>query len=169
MDVDELLKKKPLHSKYAGRYVWTLTAPERHDPDDGYLPPAIYHLLTGHIESEGGWRGHSTEEAAMTALKDAVRKHKEQRATACPTCDHTMQSLGYCDGGTVWHCPRCGTVKHHDQFAGEAPPKIYVPALVARCRQLPDAMRFMPLAFEEAWHRLGIAESINTPENRTTG
>jgi hypothetical protein len=40
-----------------------------------------------------------------------------------------MQSLGYTDGGTVWHCPRCGTVRHHDQFV-DAPPRVYVPSLV---------------------------------------
>lgn len=52
----------------------------------------------------------------------------------CPTCDHTMASLGYADGGTIWHCERCGTVKHHDQST-DAPPKVYVPKLVERCRK----------------------------------
>lgn len=57
---------------------------------------------------------------------------------ACPTCDHTMQSLGYADGGTIWWCPRCGTVKHHDQFI-DSPPKEYVPSLVVRGHLLPTA------------------------------
>ena len=28
----------------------------------------------------------------------------------CPTCDHTMQSVGTPDN-KVWWCPRCGTIK----------------------------------------------------------
>lgn len=77
---------------------------------------------------------------------------------ACPTCDHTMQSLGYCDGGTVWHCSRCGTVSHHDQFV-DAPPRVHVPKLVERCRDFEsvwddDAVGRM------LWRTLGIEESI---------
>jgi hypothetical protein len=74
---------------------------------------------------------------------------------SCPTCGHTMQGIGY----GMFHCPRCGTVQ-------SAEGTVTVPALVERCRKLPDQMRFMPLAFSEAWYRLGIEEAINTPENR---
>lgn len=31
---------------------------------------------------------------------------------SCPTCDHTMQNLGVKDAaGSIFWCPRCGTLK----------------------------------------------------------
>lgn len=92
---------------------------------------------------------------------------------SCPTCDHTMQSIGYCDGGTVWLCPRCGTVKH-PQFNTEAEPRIYVPKLVERCREFAmeeyaawDSEQHKGVVSPpERWKTLGIAKSINKPEDR---
>lgn len=91
----------------------------------------------------------------------------------CPTCDHTLEALGYCDGGTIYHCPRCGTIQHGNQFV-DAPPRIYVPKLVERCREFiaevgddkKHCRGFFPIDVKQHWHRLGIAESINKPEDR---
>lgn len=55
----------------------------------------------------------------------------------CPTCKHDMLSRGYANGGTIWHCPRCGTVQHYDHFA-DGPPSVFVPNLVDRCRAFVD-------------------------------
>lgn len=78
---------------------------------------------------------------------------------ACPTCDHTMESIGCCDGGTVWHCPRCGTVKHHNQS--------YVPKLVERCRRFERQEMVGCVSREvDKWKGLGIAEAINPPGER---
>ncbi len=81
---------------------------------------------------------------------------------ACPTCSHTMQTFGSI--GNFW-CPRCGTIKrdHPGCDTTEAP------KLVERCREFRDkAENGMGLSSASAhlWHRLGIAESINTPEKR---
>ncbi len=84
---------------------------------------------------------------------------------SCPTCSHTMGLIGYCNGGSAYHCPRCGTVKHTNNF-GDGEPRVYVPKLVERCREFtqhavePETMTL--------WLRLGIAESIHTPEERGT-
>jgi tRNA(Ile2) C34 agmatinyltransferase TiaS len=77
---------------------------------------------------------------------------------SCPTCSHTMQGVGY----GVFHCPRCGTMKGP---IGE----VVTPALVERCREYERGALDMdtdPVAVSE-WERLGIAESINTPANRS--
>lgn len=88
---------------------------------------------------------------------------------ACPTCDGTMASLGYADGGTIWHCERCGTIKH-DNFYVDAPAKVYVPKLVERCRRfatLLPAIELSPAKVADEWRHIGIAESINLPANRS--
>lgn len=73
----------------------------------------------------------------------------------CPTCEHTMQKLG-----DYFWCPRCGTVQ-----ASFGYPEPEAPALVQRCRDFAKA-REATLCIEGDWTRLGISESINTPENR---
>jgi len=73
---------------------------------------------------------------------------------SCPTCNATMHGVGY----GMFHCPRCGTLTNCPSDGC-----VTVPALVERCRKLPDQLRFMPLAFDECWHRSGIAESIRQP------
>ena len=76
----------------------------------------------------------------------------------CPTCDHGMQAIGYCDGGTVYHCPRCGTISHHG---------VYVPALVERCRSFAyQVIGRITERADDVWRRTGIAESINLPKER---
>lgn len=94
---------------------------------------------------------------------------------SCPTCSHTMNALGYFDGGTAYYCPRCGTMRHANQFT-DAPPEVYVPKLVERCRAFEGGLIRPPRAvhmMEEVWGGLrtmwkaiGIAESINKPEDR---
>ena len=81
---------------------------------------------------------------------------------SCPTCDHTMESLGVCDEAVVYLCPRCGTVKHGSDFDGK--PLVYVPKLVERCRALEPTV--LDSTIEFAWKHSGVSESINLPENR---
>jgi len=82
---------------------------------------------------------------------------------ACDTCGHTMHSMGCrtTDLPFFW-CPRCGTIKTCDAVVG-------VPALPERCRRFRDlAENGMGLSPASAalWHRLGIAEAINLPQDR---
>ena len=91
----------------------------------------------------------------------------------CPTCSHTMALLTFHEpvGLQYWHCERCGTVVTKATLAipPDAVRDVCVPKLVERCRELyaghagclnPDPY------FVSAWHRTGIAESINRPEDR---
>lgn len=80
---------------------------------------------------------------------------------SCPTCDATMENVGMTgNGGTCFLCPRCGTFVQY--FSIGAPERhVYVPNLVERCRELRGTR---PL--ENAWHTLGIEESINLPKDR---
>jgi ribosomal protein L37AE/L43A len=71
---------------------------------------------------------------------------------ACPTCDHTMEGIGY----GMFQCPRCGTVL-------SANGSVTVSALVMRCRKLAEE------SAQGEWNvlkRLGILEAIYIPENR---
>jgi hypothetical protein len=80
-------------------------------------------------------------------------------------------------GSGVFHCPRCGTLKMEtvEQLGpGGSNPSIretfYVPKLVERCRAF-AADALLPLLAVQGevgklWHRLGIMESINKPEDR---
>jgi len=88
---------------------------------------------------------------------------------ACPTCDHSMASIGDVAVRRIFHCERCGTVKI-ETYTGD-PQKweveVYVPKLVERCRIFesslaPDSQSGGGID----WRRLGIAESINLPEAR---
>lgn len=72
---------------------------------------------------------------------------------ACSTCAHTMHGIGY---GMFW-CPRCGSLLHE---------AMSIPALVLRCRDFEGKFPPTDLASAKDWHRLGIRESINLPENR---
>ncbi len=80
---------------------------------------------------------------------------------ACPTCSHTMAALGVAEREMIFLCPRCGTTRQGGN--------VYVPKLVERCREFRDkaenGMGLSP-ASAHLWHRLGIAESIHTPEGR---
>lgn len=75
---------------------------------------------------------------------------------ACPSCDCTMQGLGY----GIFHCPRCGTTLNADGSYS-------IPALVHRCRNFEDQVIGRKTdRYDEVWRRTGIAESINIPANR---
>ncbi len=76
----------------------------------------------------------------------------------CPTCDHTLTML--CpdeQGRRYYYCDRCGTV-----VVGER--DVYRPTLVDRCREFAATLNLSELT--DLWDTLGIAESINTPDNR---
>ncbi len=72
--------------------------------------------------------------------------------SSCPTCGHAMQPLLL---STFW-CPRCGTtIRPNDTFT--------VPALVYRCRALPEKLPDVA----ETLDLLGITESIHPPVERS--
>jgi tRNA(Ile2) C34 agmatinyltransferase TiaS len=75
---------------------------------------------------------------------------------SCPTCDHTMHSVG----DTAWWCPRCGTLS----FKGFS--QIETPKLVTRCRELSSRHLLDKLQARSDWHTLGIGESIFPPDTR---
>ncbi|HVL14064.1 MAG TPA: hypothetical protein VM529_15955 [Gemmata sp.] len=85
---------------------------------------------------------------------------------SCPTCDHTMERIGQTEvGGGIYLCPRCGTVKAHG-YNGNV--TTYYPKLVGRCREF-ERQLGVPGDWHglyDEWQTRGIAESINTPENR---
>lgn len=85
----------------------------------------------------------------------------------CPNCSHTMHSLGF--GGYFW-CPRCGTLRRviRDADGDFVDNDDNRPKLVDRCREFEgDAPTMFGDAWTGAhWDRLGIAESINRPEDR---
>lgn len=85
---------------------------------------------------------------------------------ACPTCSHTMESINDVAVYRIFVCPRCGTVKT-EVYTGDPNNwhvEVYVPKLVERCREFRKVMTDGADACE--WARLGIAESIDLPENR---
>lgn len=90
---------------------------------------------------------------------------------SCPTCTHTMTPLGVVDGNFKYFwCPRCGTIRAVLMNQKE---QDSVPKLVERCRQFRakvlNTMDVPGRVFRlEEWRRLGIAESINVPEERPT-
>lgn len=76
---------------------------------------------------------------------------------SCPTCDHTMQSLG---SNFYFWCPRCGTLMDANQGGGEAP------ELVKRCRHFRIACLDTQTRSRDTWRRMGIDESIYLPQER---
>lgn len=76
---------------------------------------------------------------------------------ACPTCDHTMQSLR----PQVFWCERCGTVKYGDPSSGVIVPRL-VPRIVEFCGTLTeDDQRII-----DNLERLGVTESATHPDVR---
>ncbi len=76
---------------------------------------------------------------------------------ACPTCSHTMSGLGH----SVFHCPRCGTVRQSDA--------VYVPALVWRVREFRDQSnggKGLAQSARDLWRSLGVEESLAPPGER---
>lgn len=88
----------------------------------------------------------------------------------CPTCSHTMYGMGEVPavgGNPLFWCPRCGTIQSVDPGLGTLISE--TPKLVERCRTF-ARQRIIdgsPDGDSAAWRQTGIAESINTPENRT--
>jgi hypothetical protein len=84
---------------------------------------------------------------------------------ACPTCDGILTRMCAQEDMRFFHCEVCGTlfvaIEGHD-------PLVYVPKLVERCREFEQTPFMVNIAGKlwAAWRRLGIAESINTPDNR---
>lgn len=85
---------------------------------------------------------------------------------SCPTCDHTMQCITHDAASLSAHywCPRCGTLTAK---VGDFT-KTETPGLVARCREFEKAIPGNVVGEMKEWKRLGIAESINRPEDRPT-
>lgn len=73
---------------------------------------------------------------------------------ACPTCDHTMQSIGM---HNFW-CPRCGTLKLH----GEAEVPKLVNRVIAFCGTLTDDDQ----RIIDSMERLGVTEAATHPDVR---
>lgn len=85
----------------------------------------------------------------------------------CPTCSCTLGKLCDSDRGPHWLCERCGTVVVYYPGDGEVVRDIYVPALVNRCRKFEPMLALVAARGDATpWRTLGIAEAINTPENR---
>lgn len=97
----------------------------------------------------------------------------------CVTCDKTLTPLGCClvMGQPIHYCVTCGSVKP----CGVASEDIVVPELVRRCREFEKIMVAYQKEYDRAgdgdfkaatddlaehWHRLGVAEAINLPEDR---
>lgn len=84
---------------------------------------------------------------------------------ACPTCDHTMQSVGFAEGRHHYWCPRCGTLRSTAPGGFDADE---APKLVGRCREF-EKDYVVPCGSgmtEREWIASGIRESINKPEDR---
>ncbi len=81
----------------------------------------------------------------------------------CPTCSHTLQMLFQDSLRTIWHCPRCGTLR--SKLCGHTDDT--VPGLVSRCREYGShlVVRGRMLGCH-LWHEIGIAEAINVPGER---
>ncbi len=91
---------------------------------------------------------------------------------SCPTCDGTMATLCKQPGSTAFLCDRCGTVVRIYSADPNGYRDVYVPKLVERCREFEMnhlAEHTISAKDFRAWTGLGIAESINTPENRKGG
>lgn len=74
----------------------------------------------------------------------------------CQTCGHTFDCIF---PSALWWCPRCGSIETRGTL-GEG---TCTPQLVKLCRE------FEPAVFpkwQDLWRRLGIEESIHTPEER---
>lgn len=91
---------------------------------------------------------------------------------SCPTCGHTMHTLGCRVTDRPFHwCPRCGTIRTCEMDDA-------VPALVERTRNYdywlfqqqrfeldPGALAYIRRIYDKA-HALGIRESIWPPDQR---
>ena len=79
---------------------------------------------------------------------------------SCPTCGHTMQNVANFGSLSIYHCPRCGTVKSEENYV------TYVPEIVQRCREFAEHDDGLQVQQRPLWNRLGIEESIHLPNER---
>lgn len=83
---------------------------------------------------------------------------------ACGTCDHTMQCIASGGPASTYWCPRCGTLRTVIRSREETQTKDEAPMLVTRCQKFEETIHHVDDIAE--WKRLGIAESINVPEEQ---
>lgn len=85
---------------------------------------------------------------------------------SCPTCDHTMQSLGVDaqQAKRFYWCPRCGTIKTVITSCNDEIDDC--PKLVERCREYAESDCLLDKFARHWWKTMGIAESINLPADR---
>lgn len=86
---------------------------------------------------------------------------------ACPTCDHTMQSVAKSAAAVSYWCQRCGTLKVQSGNLVDN----QMPKLIERCREFQMQLKVskgLGSRFDQlgTWQRLGIAEAIDLPEKR---
>jgi hypothetical protein len=80
-----------------------------------------------------------------------------------------MQGVSTDGAMKFYWCPRCGTLRTRETWE-QAPPDDddAVPMLVERCRKYALNRLQTPQSLDyDEWCRLGIAESINVPAERT--
>jgi len=91
---------------------------------------------------------------------------RRDETMSCPTCGHTMHGIGEVPavgGQPAFWCPRCGTlIDHSHDSIGDAP------KLVQRCRTFEATLAGVCAEHLYQWKASGVAESINTPQNRPT-
>lgn len=84
----------------------------------------------------------------------------------CPTCGDAMDDIQEPESACGrWWCQQCGTLTvGHGSYTGGGAPQ-----LVVRCRQFETEIAGLSDTdpFDD-WQSMGIAECINTPENRPT-
>lgn len=68
----------------------------------------------------------------------------------CPACTNPMTALGYCDGGTMWHCQNCGTVRHHDLITEGAKEVVVVPRERAKMKELHEMLILLVQAVDKS-------------------
>lgn len=83
----------------------------------------------------------------------------------CETCGHTMQSLTGMRPDRIFWCQRCGTLKMECGSFSESVPPLLIER-VRRFRELCNGGTGLLYDSAALWHRLGIAESIELPDNR---
>ena len=80
---------------------------------------------------------------------------------ACPTCDHTMQSLNGGPNSWFW-CPRCGTIKQRNGL--DTPPK-----LVKRVAEFVGTLSDEDQEIIDAFESIGLRESRNIERQVSDG
>jgi len=81
---------------------------------------------------------------------------------ACPTCDHTIQNVAFFDSHSIYHCPRCGTMKDADPKR----PLTVVPKLVERVIEFRGTLTDNDQRIIDNMERLGVTEAATHPEVR---